>query len=96
LDSCRIAWGQVAAEVNGQLDVSVRPMVFKDGLLALGEPEIRRVTRAIDGKGFTSAAGAGDWVSIHWGWACDVLELRQVENLRRWTAHHLAIANETL
>ncbi|HUF39679.1 MAG TPA: DUF6390 family protein, partial [Anaerolineales bacterium] len=47
LDSCRIAWGQVAAEVNGQLDVSVRPMVFKDGLLALGEPEIRRVTRAI-------------------------------------------------
>ena len=96
LDSCRISWGQVSAVVNGHLDVEVRPLVFLEGRLVLGTPETRRVTREIDGKGFVSAAVPGDWVSIHWGWVCDRLSPRQVENLRRYTAHHLAIANETI
>lgn len=96
LDNCRIAWGQVRSVADEHLEVIVRPLAFIGGRLAFGSPEIRRVTSAIEGQGFVPDAGPGDWVSIHWGWACDVLSPRQVENLRRYTAHHLAIANETL
>jgi hypothetical protein len=96
LDSCRIAWGQVQAVAGAHLDVMVRPLAFIDGRLGLGDPEMRKITCSIDGQGFVPDAGLGDWVSIHWGWVCDVLSPRQVENLYRFTMHHLAIANETL
>jgi hypothetical protein len=96
LDNCRISWGQVRGIADEHLEVLVRPLAFIDGRLGLGEPELRRVTSAIDGQGFVPDACPGDWVSIHWGWVCDRLSPRQVENLRRYTLHHLAIANETL
>jgi hypothetical protein len=96
LDNCRISWGQVQDVADASLEVLVRPLAFIDGRLGLGKPELRRVTSAIDGQGFVPDAGLGDWVSIHWGWVCDVLSPRQVENLHRYTTRHLAIANETL
>lgn len=96
LDSCRIAWGQIRSVAHELLEVAVRPLTFIGGRLRLGAPELRQVTSAIGGHGFVPDAGPGDWISIHWGWACDVLSTRQVENLRRYTAHHLAIANQTL
>ena len=64
--------------------------------LVLGSPERRTVNREFDGNGFVSTARTGDWVSIHWDWACQVLSLRQVANLERWTHYHLNIVNETL
>jgi len=38
----------------------------------------------------------GDWLSIHWGWACDVLDEVQVRALERYTRHHLTLANQTI
>ena len=38
----------------------------------------------------------GDWVSVHWGWACEVLSPKQVANLERYTRLNLAIANQTI
>jgi len=96
LDHCRIAWGEVQAVEDGHLLARVQPLVIADGKLALAAPRIERVLRQIDGRGFVAAAKPGDWVSIHWGWACDVLTARQRANLRRHTLRHIAIANETL
>lgn len=96
LDNCRISWGQVQAVDNGHLCVAVQPIVFAGGRLALGAAEIRRVMRHVDGRGFVEDAQPGDWVSIHWGWACDRLAPRQLNNLHRHTLRHLALANQTL
>jgi hypothetical protein len=96
IDACRISWGTVTAVEAGELAVLRRPLVFEGGRLALGEPRTERVTRLIEGRGFATAAAAGDVVSIHWGWVCEVLAPRQARALERWTAHHLAIANRTL
>ena len=52
--------------------------------------------RQVDGRGFTDAAAAGDWVSIHWGWACEILTDMQRTNLERGTRHNLEIANQTI
>ena len=39
----------------------------------LGAPLRERIVRQIDGRGFVEQATLGDIVSIHWGWACEVL-----------------------
>ena len=96
LDSCRVSWGRVVSIDAGELLVDRVPLVSRDGKLILSDPLPERVMRQVDGRGFTDEAAPGDWVSIHWGWACEVLTGFQRSNLERWTRHHLAIANQTI
>src|SRR5438067_968881 len=76
--------------------VDRQPLVTADGKLALGEPRAEPVQRALLGKGFVDDVVAGDWISIHWGWACEVLDGRRRTNLERYTRYHLGIANQTV
>jgi len=96
MDNCRISWGKVVSQDGSALTVEVMPLVITGHRLKLGPPEHRAVNWKLDGNGFVNTAQPGDWVSIHWGWACQVLSLRQVANLDRWTRYHLDIVNETL
>jgi Family of unknown function (DUF6390) len=96
LDNCRISWGQVRSVENGLLMVDVQPVVFESGRLTLGAARLCRIVREINQRGFVGAAQPGDWISIHWGWACDILSPRQLHNLRQHTLRHLALANQTL
>jgi hydrogenase maturation factor len=52
--------------------------------------------RQVEGRDFTDAAQVGDWVSLHWGWACEVLTETQRANLERYARHNLAIANQII
>ena len=94
LDNCRVSWGQVARVDGAELVVERRPLVLKVEL-TLGEPRVERVLHQVDGRGFADAK-AGDWVSLHWGWVCEVLTERQRSNLERYTRHHLRLANLTI
>lgn len=96
LEHCRVSWGTVAEVAGGHLVVDRVPLVLLVGKLALGAPVREHVLRQIDGRGFIEQAGVGDRVSVHWGWACEVLSERQLRNLQRFTHHQLAIANQTL
>jgi hydrogenase maturation factor len=96
MESCRISWGQVRVVDGASLTVDRQPLVLQEGKLALGEAQAEKVLRSFDGVGFAQDVSVGDWVSIHWGWACEVLDDRKLANVRRWTAHHLAIANRTI
>ena len=96
MDNCRVSWGLVVGLNGATLTTEVKPLVLTGHHLALGDPERRQITRQIDGCGFVDAVQPGDWISIHWGWACQVLNRQQVANLERWTQHHLTIANQTL
>lgn len=96
LDSCRVSWGRVIAVDGAELVVERVPLGLQNGKLALGEPRAERIVRQVDGRGFCDAATLGDWVSIHWGWVCEVISERQRRSLARWTQHHLSIANQTL
>jgi hypothetical protein len=81
---------------SGELVVDYQPLVLREGKLTLAEPRPERRVRQVDGRGFTDAAQPGDWVSLHWGWVCEVLTERQRANLERYTRHHLRIANQTI
>jgi hypothetical protein len=96
LEQCRVSWGQVRRVEGAELVVEAQPLALQAGKLVLGPPTARRVASQVDGHGFVDHVGPGDWVSIHWGWACEVLTDRQRHNLERYTRHHLAIANQTL
>ncbi len=96
MDSCRISWGQVREVDAATLLVDRQPLVLREGRLVLGEAQPERVLRSLDGLGFTGDVAPGDWVSIHWGWACEVLDERRLANLRRWSDTHLALANHTI
>lgn len=96
MDRCRIRPGRVMAVAGPELMVRVRPLVLRAGKLALGEPRVETVSRWLDGRGFVDSTGEGDWVSIHWGWACDVLTPRQRADLERYTRWHLRLCNRTV
>ncbi len=96
MENCRISWGRIAAVETSYFDIEAQPLVLKDGKLELGPAAPRRVLREIDGKGFTQNAQVGDWVSVHWNWACDVLSPDQVRRLEGYTRQHIGLANLTM
>ncbi|MBI3976752.1 MAG: hypothetical protein HY331_01075 [Chloroflexi bacterium] len=96
LDQCRVSWGKVVSSEGGELLVERQPLVLRAGKLVLAEAQPARVLRQIDGRGFVDAAAPGDWVSLHWGWVCEVLTERRRANLERYTLEQLAIANQTI
>jgi hypothetical protein len=96
MDSCRIRWGRVRDRIGDTLVVNVVPLVLMDGRLTLGPPRIEEVTGWRDGQGFLGDVRPDDVVSIHWGWACDVLGSDQVDRLIGWTQYQLDIANQTI
>jgi hypothetical protein len=96
MDACRIRWGRVLDRVGDTLVVNAVPLILVDGKLAFGPARIERITGWRDGHGFLGEVRPNDVVSIHWGWACDVLGADQVARLIGWTQRQLSIANDTL
>jgi len=95
IEKCRVGWGQVKSLDNGHLTVEHRPLVLEQGKLKLGELATKKVLRQIAHTGFGRDCQAGDWVSIHWDWACAKLTPAQVQNLDKYTRYHLTLANQT-
>lgn len=96
MDNCRISWGKVTSVNGNLLETEVEPLVLLDNDLSLGAPERRMINCQIDGQGFVEEVQPGDWISIHWGWACQILTQEQLANLQKWTRYHLNLANQTL
>jgi len=96
MDSCRISWAQVRGTSAGRLVVEREPLVLAAGKLKLGPSRELEVEAESAGLGFVAAAKPGDWVSVHWSWACEVLGPSALSRLRASTAHHLALANQTI
>ena len=96
LEHCRVSWGKVQRVDGAELIVLRSPLILVAGKLAFGAPVEERVVRQFDGHGFADAAHVDDWVSLHWGWVCEVITETQRNNLERYTRHHLALASQTL
>ncbi len=96
MDSCRIRWGRVLEITGDSLVVNAVPLGLVEGKLALAEPRVQTVRRWLDGAGFVRDVEAGDVVSLHWNWACEVLSAPRLEALQRRTMHQLELANQTI
>ncbi len=96
MESCRVSWGQVTAVEGASLVVRRRPLVLRNQQLVLDDARIERVQRTVFDRGFVDDVVVGQWVSMHWGWACEILDERRRADLERWTFHHLRLANQTI
>jgi hypothetical protein len=96
MDQCRVSWGKVIRLADTELVVERQPLTLVEGKLALAAAEPFRALRQVDGKGFIEDAQPGEWVTVHWSWTCEVIDQWQLSALRRYSDHHLRLANQTL
>lgn len=96
LDQCRIRWGRVIADVGTHVLVESRPLTWDGRALALGSPRKETVIRGTDGIDLLGPLSPGDWVTLHWQWICDRIDLRRVTALRTYSAYHLTLTNNRL
>jgi hypothetical protein len=91
LDSCRIAWGRVAAVSGSGVEVLTRHLEYDAGVLRLGPERQETVAHYVDGHAFVADVEVGSHVAVHWGRVCDSLSTGEVESLERWTGRQLAV-----
>jgi hypothetical protein len=92
VDNCRISWGQVKRVGSKELDVTCRPVLVEDGKFCLSKPVVSRVCYDPEVRSF-SKVKAGDWVTMHWGYACEVITQRQLRNIAKYTELDIIAAN---
>ncbi len=95
INNCSISSGRVKRVAGTELQVEVRPLMFADGRMKLAGPVLKKVRYNPEVRPFNSVS-TGDVVSIHWGYACDVLSKRQARNIEKYTAADLALVNRLL
>lgn len=96
MQQCLIRWGRVRVVSGAQLVVEAPSLQLQEGKLHLSEPRLETITRWHDGRGFVDEVREGNWVGIHWGWACDILTPPRKTRLEHYTRFHLALCNQTL
>jgi len=95
IDSCRISWAVVKEVGKKKLMVKYRPVVLEAGHLVLSSPKLKSVTYNPEVTPFESVK-RGDHVSMHWDYACEVLNGRQLANIRNYTALDIDATNVLL
>jgi hypothetical protein len=95
LELCRTTPAVVESVDGETVSVLARPLRFADGELLLGQPERRRARWRNDGLAFVRTPTAGDHVSLHWDFVCDVLTPREARTLAHVTDQALAAVNRS-
>lgn len=95
INNCLISWGRVIKIDKNFLEVEYQPLILNKKLF-FGPNQTKKIDYQFQGKTLLDNPQIGDWVSIHWNWACDILTDRQLKNLQKWTLWHLRIANQTI
>ena len=91
MDSCRISWGEIMnyesgsmnhglkQKTNNQYIVKTKPLELLNGKLQLGSPILKTVTSV------GVLPQKGQYISLHWGYVCDVLTASQLRQLQVFT-----------
>jgi len=95
IDNCRISWGEVQEVGRKRLTVKYEPVSVGDGRLSLSGPVVRKVSYDPEVRSF-SRVKPGDWVTMHWDYACEVVSPVQLRNIARYTALDIDATNEIL
>jgi hypothetical protein len=95
IDNCRISWGEVKSVGKRQLRVEYAPVTVREEGLILSEPVVRKVDYNAEVKSFASIR-PGDWVTLHWNYACEVITARQRRSIAKYTALDIGSTNALL
>ncbi len=92
MDNCRISWGEATKIERDQLKIRYRPLRFEDGWLSLGPMKTKTIEYDRSVSPFDKIA-VGDYVSIHWNFACEILSETQLRNIQNYTKKDIQAVN---
>ena len=95
IDNCRISWGQVKEVGKRKLKVEYAPVAVGEDRLSLSKPVVRKVDYNPEVRSFASVK-LGDWVTLHWNYACEIVTPRQLRNIVKYTELDIRSTNEIL
>jgi len=93
MDLCRISWGKIKGVSPPYLEVESQPLILENEKLKLGPLTGQKVLTEIDKSGFIKKPRLDQWISFHWGLACEVLNNYQVANLKKYTEESIRLVN---
>jgi hypothetical protein len=92
MDSCRISWGKVMEVKEKTLLVERNPLTLNDNRLVLAGPQRKEIAYDREISPFEKIEN-GDWISIHWDFACEKLKTHQLKNLTSYTSLDVEAVN---
>jgi len=95
VENCRISWGKVIEVRKRELVVERVPLEISERRFSVSSPRPSIVKYDPLVKPF-DVVKPGDNVSLHWGFACEILTRGQLENLIRYTLLDIRTVNDML
>jgi hypothetical protein len=96
LERCRIGWGEVVGVREDRIDVHHQCLNFDGYRFFLDDYRTETYRWQPGGDSLSSQLSTGDWVTTHWGWACERLSSLQVAALAHFTLRQLDATNSTV
>lgn len=93
MDACIINWGRIKQKAPQNLVVETSPLTIVNNQLRFGPKKERSIVSQGENDTVFSRLNIGDYVSYHWGYLCDKLNKRQLDNLIYYTNLSLQFAN---
>ena len=94
MDACIIQWGTVEKLLPASLVVRTTPLMSKTNKLTFGPAMLREIFPVGGKDKIFSSLKINDVVSYHWGYLCQKLNNRQLQNLQFYTNQSIALANK--
>jgi hypothetical protein len=95
LDRCRTTPALVESVAGDAARVLLRPLLWNGRTLELGTYVLRDVRWRDDGLALVTDLQQGDWVALHWDFACDRLTPKAAATLDRTTKRALGAVNRS-
>lgn len=91
INKCRISAGRVK-----KVDPKNQEVLIAGEQIALVNQKLMPIKKDQKAIFFRNDIKVGDLVSIHWGFVCDKISERQLNNLDFWARYHLRITNKSI
>lgn len=95
MDACRIRWGRVTEVTDEQVLVRSPRLEMHATRIRLGRPRPETLLR-VPHPVLTDGLQPGAFVSIHWGWICEVLSRDRLARLVAHTRAQLRVTNQAI
>jgi Family of unknown function (DUF6390) len=96
LERCRIGWGEVVGVEEDRIDVHHQSLDFDGQRFFLGDYRTETYRWQHGSDSLSGQLSSGDWVTTHWGWACERLSAVQVAALSYFTLRQLDVTNSVV
>jgi hypothetical protein len=93
MDSCRISWGQVLKVDKDQLLVGYKSLGVSNGKISLSRKLTKKRIKYNPTVQPFEKISPGDYVSMHWNFACEVLSQAQLRNIYVYTQRDVSSVN---